>query len=92
MATELGGLGTAYNFAMRNPLGGKGLIPFIWEFKKLPTTNDVIAVTKANAYDTGTYMPFLVGVMVHWGKSKPVLRIVGRPLDKLCKKYFRRPL
>jgi len=37
-------------------------------------------------------LPTGAGLLVHWGKNKPVLKIVGKPLNDLSKKLFGRPL
>ena len=46
----------------------------------------------AGAKQTSSWIPLAAGLAIHWGKNKPVLKIVGRPLDQLSKKVLKRPL
>jgi len=62
---------------------------------KNPNTAGLNAFTAAETIrvkNTDTWLPLAAGMAVHWGKNKPVLSIVGRPLDQLSKKVLKRPL
>ena len=47
---------------------------------------------KIGAMKPTSYIPLAAGLLIHWGKNKPVLNIVGRPLNQLSKKVLKRPL
>ena len=92
LATEVGGLISAYKLAIENPYGGD-LMPIF--FLKSPNQSNLTEwakTTKLAAGKTETWVPMVAGMAVHWGKNKPILNIIGKPLDALSKKYLKRGL
>ena len=91
---ELGTLGTVYQAAIRNSFGGQDTVSYVIKSPDPVGTKvkTVGTIVKANLKRTDTFVPLVVGVLGHWGKNKPIVGIVGRPLDKMSKRYLHRPL
>lgn len=94
LGTEVGGLVTLYKILTDKTTTGASPVDAAKVAGRPWTDRITDMATRAgkNAQNLENLKWVVAGVGVHWGKNKPVLKIVGRPLDQLVKKYFHRSL
>lgn len=86
-AVGAGALGTTYEIVMHGDA-----LPYVIKNPNVAGIKAGVVAATAGAKLSSSYIPLAAGLLIHWGKNKPVLKIVGKPLDNLSKKVLHRPL